>query len=105
VAGSGLPKRGDHNERFADRVRDEIARKPAFSVADLHVSGNDVVAALIRRGQAPPEFRGDGRVGAALRWLFESVTDAPDRNERRCLLDLLEQYLDTQTRNGTHNGS
>ncbi len=104
VAGSGLPKRGDHNERFAERVRAEIAREPAFSVADLHVSGDDVSGALIRRGLAPAGFRGDERVGATLRWLFEQVTDAPDRNERATLLRLVEQYLDMQTRNGMRTG-
>ena len=94
VAGSGLPKRGDHNERFAERVRAEIARKPAFSIADLRIGGDDVIAALVRRGQAPADFRGDARVGDALRWLFEQVTDAPERNERTSLLSLLERYLD-----------
>ncbi|MGA8534577.1 MAG: HD domain-containing protein [Candidatus Tumulicola sp.] len=98
VVGSGLPKRGDHNERFADRVRAEIARKPAFSVADLRVSGDDVVQALVSRGLAPSDFRGDQRVGTALRWLFEQVTDAPERNERTSLLRLLERYLDTHAR-------
>jgi tRNA nucleotidyltransferase (CCA-adding enzyme) len=99
VVGSGLPKRGDHNERFADRVRAEIARKPAFSIADLHVSGDDVVDAMIRRGLAAPGFRGDAHVGVALRWLFEQVTDMPERNERTSLLRLLEQYLDAHARN------
>jgi putative nucleotidyltransferase with HDIG domain len=94
VAGSGLPKRGDHNERFADRVRAEIARKPPFAISDLRVGGADVVDALIRRGAAPANFRGDPRVGNALRWLFEQVTDAPELNERTSLLKLLERYLD-----------
>jgi tRNA nucleotidyltransferase (CCA-adding enzyme) len=94
VRGSGLPKRDDSNERFEDRVRAELARKPAFSVADLSVSGNDVISALLRRGEAPPGFTGDERVGAALRWLFEQVTDEPERNERTLLLQNLEQYLD-----------
>ncbi|HEY5426250.1 MAG TPA: HD domain-containing protein [Candidatus Tumulicola sp.] len=97
VAGSGLPKRGDHNERFAERVRAEVARKPAFSIADLHVSGDDVIAALIRRGEAPPEFRGDERVGGALRALFEQVTDVPEGNERSSLLRQLERYLDARS--------
>lgn len=96
VAGSGLPKRGDHNERFHQRVREEIARKPAFSVADLHLGGADVIAALVTRGEVPPDFRGDERVGDALRWLFEQVTDAPERNERISLLKLLNQYLDAE---------
>jgi tRNA nucleotidyltransferase (CCA-adding enzyme) len=94
VAGSGLPKRDDRNERFADRVRAEIVRAPAFSVADLNVRGDDVVAALVRRGAAQPGFTGDERVGDALRWLFEQVTDEPERNERQTLLMLLDQYLD-----------
>ncbi len=97
VAGSGLPKRGDHNERFAERVGAEIARKPAFSLADLHVSGSDVVAALIRRGEAPPDFRGDARVGSALRALFEQVTDEPEGNERSSLLRQLERHLDARS--------
>lgn len=97
VAGSGLPKRGDNNERFADRVREEIARKPPFSVRDLAISGADVVAALVRRREAPADFRGDERIGDALRWLFEQVTDAPERNERSSLLRLLEHYLDAHS--------
>jgi putative nucleotidyltransferase with HDIG domain len=101
VAGSGLPKRGDHNERFAARVREEIARQPAFSIADLHIGGADVIAAMVRRGDVPPYFRGDARVGAALRYLFEQVTEAPEGNERTSLLRLLEHYLDAPARNAS----
>jgi putative nucleotidyltransferase with HDIG domain len=94
VTGSGLPKRGDHNERFANRVWAEVARKPAFSVTDLHVRGRDVIDAMVRRGLVDENFRGDARVGEALHWLFEQVTDVPERNERSSLLLLLERYLD-----------
>jgi tRNA nucleotidyltransferase (CCA-adding enzyme) len=94
IAGSGLPKRDDSNERFQTRVWDEIARKPPFSLRDLAVDGDDVTAALVRRGEAPRGFRGDERVGAALHWLFEQVTDEPEVNERTSLLRLLETYLD-----------
>jgi len=95
IRGSGLPKRDGANEAFEDRVRAELARKPAFSVKELAVDGDDVVAALVRRTEAPPGFKGDERVGAALHWLFEQVTDEPERNERTLLLRILEQYLDT----------
>ena len=95
IQGSGLPKRGGANEAFEARVRAELARKPAFSVRELAVDGDDVIAALVRRGAAPPEFKGDERVGAALRWLFEQVTDEPGRNERSLLLQMLEQYFQT----------
>jgi tRNA nucleotidyltransferase (CCA-adding enzyme) len=94
IAGSGLPKRDDSNEAFEARVAAELARKPAFSIADLAVDGDDVIAALVRRGDAPAHFSGDERVGRALRGLFEQVTDVPERNERTLLLQLLEKHLD-----------
>ncbi len=93
IAGSGLPKRDDSNERFETRVWEEVRRKPAFSVADLAIDGDDVIAAMVREGLAPANFRGDSRVGAALQWLFEQVTDEPERNERQTLLMLLDDYL------------
>ncbi len=94
IRGSGLPERDGANLAFEARVRAEIARKPAFSIRELAIDGDDVIAALVRRGEAAPGFKGDERVGAALRWLFEQVTDEPERNERTLLLRILEQYLD-----------
>jgi hypothetical protein len=93
IAGSGLPKRNDSNERFETRVWEEVRRKPPFSVRDLAVDGDDVIAAMVRTGHAAPKFRGDSRVGTALQWLFEQVTDQPERNERQTLLALLDDYL------------
>jgi tRNA nucleotidyltransferase (CCA-adding enzyme) len=100
IAGSGLPKRDDRNEHFEERVREELTRGRAFSLADLAVRGEDVTGAMIRRGLAPAGFRGDRRVGAALAWLFEQVTDRPERNDRTALLALLDEYLDTAPRAG-----
>jgi tRNA nucleotidyltransferase (CCA-adding enzyme) len=94
IAGSGLPKRDGSNEAFELRVRAELDRKPAFSLRDLALNGDDVIAALIGRGDAPPGYAGDARVGEALHYLFEQVTDEPERNERSLLLRILEQYLD-----------
>jgi len=93
IAGSGLPKRDDSNERFEARVWAEVERKPAFSIADLAIGGDDVIAAIVRAGLAPAGFRGDARVGAALQWLFEQVTEHPERNEREVLLALLNGHL------------
>lgn len=96
IAGSGLPKRDDANERFQARVLQEVARKPAFSVADLRIGGSDVIAAMVRKGLAPKGFAGDTRVGQALRELFEQVTEQPERNEPGTLQHLLDIYLDAQ---------
>jgi tRNA nucleotidyltransferase (CCA-adding enzyme) len=95
IAGSGLPKRDDANEAFEARVRDELARKPAFSIRELALDGDDVIAALVARRRVAEDFKGDARVGAALHWLFEQVTDEPERNERSVLRRLLEQYLES----------
>ncbi|HEV2262630.1 MAG TPA: HD domain-containing protein [Candidatus Rubrimentiphilum sp.] len=96
ISGSGLPKRGNSNERFQARVYAEVARKPAFSVADLKIGGEDVIEAMVRKGVAPRGFRGDARVGEALRELFEQVTERPERNEPGTLRTLLEQHFDAR---------
>ena len=94
VVGSGLPERGDWNSRFEARVASELAKKHALRLADLAISGRDVIEIMVARGEAGPGFRGDGRVGAALNWLLEQVTDAPERNETAALRALLSFYFD-----------
>jgi tRNA nucleotidyltransferase (CCA-adding enzyme) len=102
IAGSGLPKRDDSNERFQTRVYAEVARKPAFSIKDLRIDGAAVIDTMVRLGAAPAGFRGDKRVGDALQYLFEQVTEQPERNEPATLRALLEQYL-AQERRGISN--
>jgi putative nucleotidyltransferase with HDIG domain len=94
IAGSGLPKRDDSNERFETRIAAVLAERPAFSVADLVLSGSDVIAIFERKGIAEPGFRGDARVGEVLRALFEEVTDDPSRNEAGLLAARAERYVD-----------
>jgi putative nucleotidyltransferase with HDIG domain len=93
IAGSGLPKRDDSNERFQARVYAEVARKPAFSVKDLQIDGADVIKTMVQMGQVPGGFRGDKRVGDALQYLFEQVTERPELNQRDTLQALLKQYF------------
>lgn len=93
IAGSGLPKRDDSNERFQTRVYAEVARRPAFSVKDLQIDGSDVMQTLVQMGQASAGFRGDKRVGDALQYLFEQVTERPELNEPDTLHALLKQYF------------
>ena len=93
IKGSGMPKRDESNELFEARVWAEVQRKAPFSVADLAVSGNDVISAMIASGAVSRGFRGDRRVGEALQWLFEQVTDQPERNTRETLLALLNEHL------------
>ncbi len=94
VVGSGMPKRSDENERFEARVAEIVAERPPFTVRDLAIDGDDIIALLIERGRAPAGFRGDGRVGAILRALFEDVVDEPARNEREALLRRAAHLVD-----------
>jgi hypothetical protein len=93
IIGSGLPKRTDENERFERRVAEILAEKPAFSVRDLAIGGDDVIAFLIAGGAAEPGFRGDHRVGAILAELFEEVVDDPTRNERHLLAERAQRII------------
>jgi tRNA nucleotidyltransferase (CCA-adding enzyme) len=94
IEGSGLPKRQDDNERFQARIAAVLAEDPPFRIRDLAISGDDVVAMFVRAGIAPPEFRGDRRVGEVLHALFEEVTDDPSRNEAGLLAERAERYID-----------
>jgi tRNA nucleotidyltransferase (CCA-adding enzyme) len=86
VIGSGLPKRGNINEQFQAKVAEILAEAPPFTVKDLAITGTDIITLLQQHNQAPPDFRGDPRVGTILKTLFESVTDDPTRNTPESLL-------------------
>jgi hypothetical protein len=53
---------------------------------------------MVNMSLAPAGFIGDKRVGDALQYLFEQVTEQPERNEPATLRALLEQYLGRQRR-------
>jgi hypothetical protein len=98
IDGSGLRKRDDSNERFQARIADVLAEAPPFSIRDLAISGDDVIAIFVRNGLAPADFRGDRRVGEVLHALFEEVTDDPSRNEAGLLAERAERCIDEHFR-------
>ena len=93
IVGSGLPTRGDVNERFQERVRATLAARPPLSVRDLALSGEDVLAVLVAAGRLPTGSRGGPEVGALLRVLLERVVDDPALNERQRLLAALHETV------------
>jgi len=95
IAGSGLPKRDDANERFEEVVFATLAQAPPASVRDLAIDGRDVIRLLQEEGLAGPDFRGDRRIGRVLNLLFEAVMDDPQRNDRATLLGLAHDALPT----------
>jgi len=96
IAGSGTGKRDDSNERFEARIGAVLAESPAFSVRDLAISGDDVIAIFVGKRAAPAGFKGDRRVGEILRILLEEVTDDPSRNDAAVLAQRVERFVDEQ---------
>jgi putative nucleotidyltransferase with HDIG domain len=93
IAGSGLPKRGDENERFEARVRELLERKPALSEKDLALGGAEVIEELVAAGQLPSGSRGGPLVGVHLRRLLEAVYDDPELNTRELLTAMLRRQI------------
>lgn len=92
IIGSGLPKRGDANERFQERVREIVRERPPQGTRELAVDGTDAVRALVAAGRLPAGSRGGPMVGRALGATLEWVTDEPARNERSVLLAFLTRW-------------
>jgi tRNA nucleotidyltransferase (CCA-adding enzyme) len=103
IVGSGLPKRGDDNERFEARVRDVLAERPPLSVRDLAIGGDEVIAVLVESGVLPPGSRGGPEVGRVLGRLLEAVLDAPEANTREELLTRAKTLVAAELQRSTGN--
>jgi tRNA nucleotidyltransferase (CCA-adding enzyme) len=93
IRGSGLPKRSEENERFEARVTEIMAERPAFSLKDLRIGGDGVIAALIEAECLPQGSRGGPIVGQVLQAVFEMVTDDPCLNDPEQLLLLVRKVI------------
>lgn len=93
IRASGLPKREGENERFEARVAEIMAERPAFSMKDLAVGGDDAIAVLVDAGRLPCGSRGGAVVGHVLHAVFELVTDEPSLNDRAQLLLLMRKIV------------
>jgi tRNA nucleotidyltransferase (CCA-adding enzyme) len=84
IAGSGLPKRDDSNERFQAHVRAVLSERPPLSVRDLAVDGRDALRLL----GIPAGALGDRRVGPMLQVVLDHVLDDPtlDREAQLAVL-------------------
>lgn len=95
VAATGLePRALEQSVRFEQRVRTEIEGRHPLAVTDLAISGEDVIEIMRAKGLAGADFRGDDRVGEALRFSLERVLDDPAQNDRDRLRALVGEYFD-----------
>ncbi|HEY7982253.1 MAG TPA: HD domain-containing protein [Candidatus Eremiobacteraceae bacterium] len=94
VVASGLPPRDPAQAlRFETRVREAIAARTPFGIADLAIDGGDIIAIMRELKIVAPEFTGDRRVGDALNHCLEQVLDDPALNERASLRALVRAFF------------
>lgn len=94
VIASGLPARDPAQaHRFETRVRDAIAARAPFGLADLAIDGAAIIAIMRDLKLVGPEFAGDRRVGDALNQCLEQVLDDPALNERESLRAIVRAFF------------
>lgn len=81
IIASGIPERNPAElDRFAGRVHQELLGPSVFGLADLAIDGSAVIDLMKELQIVGKDFRGDARVGAALRHCLEAVLDDPGKN-------------------------
>jgi len=78
ILAQGMEGDTDYLEAFKQAVKEELGKKPAFSIKDLKVDGNDLMAEL---GLEPGPV-----LGRILKQLFEMVLENPKNNRKTRLL-------------------
>jgi putative nucleotidyltransferase with HDIG domain len=88
VVGQGMGNKTDDVDEFERRIREELNRKPPFSVNDLEIDGNDIME-LFQIPESP-------LIGMALDHLLELVLDDPERNRRDILIEATKEFLNSE---------
>jgi tRNA nucleotidyltransferase (CCA-adding enzyme) len=84
VSARAVPEGNTAIDAFQTRIERVLAERPALSMKDLALSGEEVMRAGVPKGP---------KVGEALRFLLERVTEDPAQNSRDALLALLPEAL------------
>ncbi|MBD3234554.1 MAG: HDIG domain-containing protein [candidate division Zixibacteria bacterium] len=74
-------------DRFERRIREELERKPPFTVKDLAINGYDLMENF--------DLEESPIIGKILKYLLEYVLDNPEGNKREILLAKAKEFLDT----------
>ncbi|HXW50545.1 MAG TPA: HD domain-containing protein [Candidatus Acidoferrales bacterium] len=99
ITASGLPERNPAElDRFARRVRTELSGHSALGLEDLAIDGATVIAVMRELGLVDREFRGDARVGAALRACLDVVLEDPVKNTARELRSIVREFFSRKER-------
>jgi tRNA nucleotidyltransferase (CCA-adding enzyme) len=91
VIAQGMGGKTDDVDQFEKDIRDELDRKPPFSVSDLAIDGH----ALMAMFNLPPSRA----IGQILDFLMEEVLDNPDNNTKEMLESRARNYYQTRIEN------
>ena len=79
VKAQGMGGTTDDVDQFENNIREELERKPPFSVKDLAINGRDIME-IFYVEQSP-------KIGKVLDYLMEKVLDEPEDNTREKLIE------------------
>jgi hypothetical protein len=85
VIGLGMNNDTSDIDKLEQEIRDELLRKPPFSVSDLAINGNDVMDRF-NLTESP-------LIGKIMHELLETVLDTPELNTRQDLFDIVEKFI------------
>jgi hypothetical protein len=88
VVGQGMGNPTDDVDEFEQRIRDEMDKKPPFSVRELAIDGNDIMEEF--------DLEESPLIGEVLDHLLEMVLDEPEKNKREVLIDAVKEYLQSE---------
>jgi tRNA nucleotidyltransferase (CCA-adding enzyme) len=71
-------------DQFEQNIRDELAKKPPFSISDLAIDGHDIMKMF--------DLTPGPKVGAILNHLLENVLDNPEDNSREKLESIAREF-------------
>jgi len=95
VVGQGMGGTTEDVDEFEVRIKEELDKKPPFSISDLALDGNDIMRLF---GLKPGP-----QVGKILDYLMERVLDDPQNNVKEKLESFAKEYYLTKNKNKINN--
>jgi tRNA nucleotidyltransferase/poly(A) polymerase len=88
VVGQGMGNTTEDVDELENRIREELEKKPPFSISDLDIDGT-VIMQKFDIPQSP-------LIGDVLAFLLEMVLDDPEKNKKEILIKAAKGYLQSE---------
>ncbi|MFC1475233.1 CCA tRNA nucleotidyltransferase [Candidatus Zixiibacteriota bacterium] len=88
VVGQGMGGTTEDVDQFEKDIKEEISKKPPFSLSDLEIDGKRIMKMF--------NLKPTPAVGAILDYLMEQVLDDPSNNKKEILESLAKEYYQNE---------